>query len=235
MRKPISFLFVFSFLLLAACNRKDDTPPFSYIIDNVQSVPLSIGGTNTLPLEIKYVSGNQEPVNLAATGLPAGVTASFSAASATPTFSSVLTLTASTTAAEGTYPIKITSTSASTGTKSYDLELVIKGFEMNSHFLGTWNLTATGEDLNKDGVLDSGEVTPPPGPCTMNFSSNGEGVMSYSTLLQGFTWSVSNNQKTLIQNLWGTDVEYLIHTVTTDSVLLRNEDGMRFYWTVLVR
>jgi len=235
MRKPISFLFVFSFLLLAACNKKDDAPAFSYIINNIQNVPLSIAGVNTLPLEIKYVSGNQEPVSLSATGLPAGVTASFSAASGTPTFSTVLTFTASTTAAEGTYPIKIIGTSASTGTKSYDLELVISGYDMSTYLLGTWNLTGEGEDVNQNNVIDPGEVSAPIDPSTLTFLSNGQCKISISSFLFEFLWSLADNQKTLMLSLEGDISKAIIHTVTTNSVVLRSDEASPASWTVLTR
>ena len=86
---------------------------------------MSLGayGASALPLEVKFVEGTQEPVSLSISGLPAGVTSTFTPGSGTPTFSSILTL-AATNAVKGTYPIKIKGTS-NTLSKEYSFNLVV--------------------------------------------------------------------------------------------------------------
>jgi hypothetical protein len=68
---------------------------------NPTTVSVPQGGTNTSTITVNPSNGFAGSVSLAASGLPGGVTASFSPTSATPTTSSVLTLTAASSAATG--------------------------------------------------------------------------------------------------------------------------------------
>ena len=93
------------------------TPPppgndFS-LSDSPGSASVAAGGSATSTVSTAVTSGSAQSVSLAASGLPSGVTASFSPGSVTAGGSSTLTLTASSSAAAGTYPVTITGTAAS--------------------------------------------------------------------------------------------------------------------------
>jgi len=92
------------------------TPPagndFS-LADSPGSASVAAGASTTSTISTAVTSGSAESVSLAASGLPTGVTAAFSPTSVTSGGSSTLTLTASSTAAAGSYPITITGTAAS--------------------------------------------------------------------------------------------------------------------------
>jgi GH35 family endo-1,4-beta-xylanase len=86
-------------------------PPDFTISSNPASLTVSEGSSSSTVVTISPVGGFTGNVVLSATGLPAGVTASFSMATATK--ASTLTLSASATAATGTVMITITGVSGS--------------------------------------------------------------------------------------------------------------------------
>lgn len=235
MKPTFYLLFLISLVFMGACNKKDDDSAFVYMINNVQSISLSKNSTVQLPLETKYVSGTQEPVTLAVTGLPAGVTYSFSATSGTPTFTSVLTLTAGMNTPEGNYPIKITGTSASTGTKSYDLTLTITGLNMTSYMLGNWNLAGDGSDMNNNNVVDPGEITPPMETAVYSFLPNNQGVVTFSFGNFNFNWFVVNNETTLRVVLNGEVSDVTFHSVQPNTLILKDNKDTPATWISLAR
>jgi Cellulose binding domain len=78
---------------------------------SASSASVAQGGSATSTITVTGANGFSGSVNLSASGLPSGVTASFSPSSTTAT--STLKLTASSTAAPGTYTVTITGTSGS--------------------------------------------------------------------------------------------------------------------------
>jgi parallel beta-helix repeat protein len=89
------------------------TQPFDFSLSNAGNKSLVAGSFTTNSITATLLSGSAQAVTFSASGLPAGVTASFSSPSCAPTCSSTLTLntTAGTTPA-GTFPITV---SAPTG------------------------------------------------------------------------------------------------------------------------
>jgi cellulose 1,4-beta-cellobiosidase len=83
-------------------------PDFS-LSANAATLSVAQGGTGSSTITVSPANGFNGSVSLAASGLPAGVTASFSPASTTGT--STLTLTASTTATTGSATVTVTGTS----------------------------------------------------------------------------------------------------------------------------
>ena len=86
------------------------------------------GGSATATVATAVASGSAESVALSASGLPAGVTASFSPASVTSGGSSTLTLATTSATAAGSYPVTITGTAASgSHTATYTLTVTGSG------------------------------------------------------------------------------------------------------------
>ncbi|HVK20034.1 MAG TPA: M28 family peptidase [Actinokineospora sp.] len=79
------------------------------------------GSSATTTVSTTTTSGSAQTVNLTASGLPAGVTASFAPASVTSGSSSTLTLATTASAAAGTYNVTITGTGSVTKTATYAL------------------------------------------------------------------------------------------------------------------
>lgn len=99
------------------------------------SVSTAVGASTTSTISIARTGGFAGAVALAASGLPQGVTASFSPASATGS-SSTLTLTASSTATPGTATVLITGTSGSV-TASTSVALTVTGTTQPDYSLAT--------------------------------------------------------------------------------------------------
>ena len=92
------------------------------------------GSAGTSSISSLVTGGFNSAVTLTASGLPTGVTASFSAGSITGNGSSTLTLTVASTTATGTYPITITGTSGSTvstTTVNLTVSAVTAGFSVS--------------------------------------------------------------------------------------------------------
>ena len=93
------------------------TPDFS-VSDSPGSVTVAQGGSGTSTITVGSLNGFSSAVSLSASGVPSGVTASFSPVSVTPpangSGASTLTLTASSSATTGTAVLTVTGTSGST-------------------------------------------------------------------------------------------------------------------------
>ncbi len=102
------------------------TPPandFS-ITASPTSVTITQGASGTSTITTATTAGSAQTVSLSASGLPAGVTASFSPASVTSGGSSTLTLTASSTATTGAATVTVTG-SATSGSHSASISLTV--------------------------------------------------------------------------------------------------------------
>ncbi len=107
------------------------TPDFS-ISASPSSLTVNRGSSGTSTITVSSLNGFSSAVNLSASGLPSGVTASFSANPVTPpsggSATSTLTLSASSTSTTGTFTVTITGTSGSlTHTASISLTVQSAG------------------------------------------------------------------------------------------------------------
>ena len=92
------------------------------------SLTIAQGGSGTSTVSTLTTSGVAQTVNLSASGLPAGATASFSPASVTSGGSSTLTITVGASTTAGTYPVTVTGTGTSaTHTTSISLTVTPTG------------------------------------------------------------------------------------------------------------
>jgi uncharacterized membrane protein len=105
-------------------------PNFS-LSASVASLTVPQSSTGTSKITVGSLNGFSSAVALSATGLPTGLTAAFSPASTKTT--SVLTLTASSTAALGTYPVTVTGISGSLNrTTIINLTVVAPNFSLSA-------------------------------------------------------------------------------------------------------
>ncbi|MFF3670739.1 M4 family metallopeptidase [Microtetraspora malaysiensis] len=90
---------------------------------NPASATVTAGQQTTTTVATQTTSGSAQSVSLTASGLPAGVTASFNPSSVTSGGSSTLTLTTSTTTASGQYSIAVTGTGTATHSATFTLNV----------------------------------------------------------------------------------------------------------------
>ncbi len=95
---------------------------------NPTSASVTAGSGTTATVSTAVTSGSAQTVSLGATGLPTGVTASFSPSSVTAGSSSTLTISTSSSTAAGTYTLTITGTGSSAShTTSFALTVKAAG------------------------------------------------------------------------------------------------------------
>ena len=149
------------------------------------SVSLGSGSTATSYLYVNDQYGFTGSVTLAASGLPAGVTASF--ATNPTTYSSQITFAASSSAASGTYTVTVTGTAGSvTATTTYILTVGAPTFTISA---------PPSETLSQSGSL-SGYVY-----VNDQFGFNGSVTFSVSGLPAGVTASFGTNPTTYLSQM----------------------------------
>lgn len=132
MKKIIFALAVTLTVAVYSCDKKTSTPVVTPVknntefnINGISDIKIPSNGSGDLVLSVQLVSGTQENVTLAISGVPSKVTAEFSTTSGIPTYASILSFTSNDEAA-GTYPLTITATSASGAKKEFKFNLVIE-------------------------------------------------------------------------------------------------------------
>jgi Pro-kumamolisin, activation domain len=161
------------------------TPPPDY---SLSASPVSViqGNSGTSAIAVAALNGFSGLVNLTASGLPAGVTASFSPASTSST--SILTLTAASTAAAGVSNITITGTSGSlTHTATVALTVLMPDYSLSASPVsvvqgGSASSTIAVADLNGFSGAVSLTATGMPLGVTASFSSKTTTGVSTLTL-----------------------------------------------------
>ncbi|MGC4056921.1 MAG: hypothetical protein QM743_02225 [Chitinophagaceae bacterium] len=131
--------------LFTSCKKDDKKNELVFTINGVSDQSYT-GSSITIPLGIGYTSGNQESVTMSVSGLPSGMTGTFSSQSGTPSFTTTLTIANTGTITAGSYVVTITGTSTSGVTKSASMKLTIPDdcsysmlgqYEMAYEYMGT--------------------------------------------------------------------------------------------------
>lgn len=151
------------------------------------SVSIAAGAAGGSTISTATTSGAAQTVALSISGLPAGVTASFSPASVTSGGSAALTLTTTSTAAPGTYPLTVTGTAAS-GSHTTALSLIVTPAAANDFSLIASPATVS---IVAGGLAGSSTIS------TATTSGNAQTVaLSISGLPAGVTASLSPSSVT---------------------------------------
>ncbi len=123
MNRSILLVF-FIFILFALSCKEDVIEYFEFDIQGVDSVKSNVGDTKALVFSVVRTKGVAEQVELVLKGVPTGVTSHFSTVNGAPNFTDTLSLTITTEADLGSYPLTIEATSAGV-TQYYPFTLVI--------------------------------------------------------------------------------------------------------------
>jgi hypothetical protein len=144
------------------------------------SVTVTQGGSGTSTISTAVTSGSAETVSLAASGVPAGASASFSPASVTAGGSSALTLNSGS-AAVGSYNITVTGTAAS-ATHSTTV---------------TFNVQSSGGGALTNGTFETGNLSGWTSTGTTSVASSGAHGGTYAG--QAGSSSPTNGDSTIVQ------------------------------------
>ena len=187
------------------------TPNFS-VSASPTSVTVTQGSSGTSTITVTSTGGFNSATTLSASGLPSGVTASFATNPVTPpangTATSVLTLTASSSATVGTATVTITGTSGSTshsttisltvnassGTKNFTLSLSPSSFTVDEGRTVGTTLTITSVN-GFSGSVDL-SVNEFPSGVSATASSNPVSVPANGTATVTINWSASRRAPT---------------------------------------
>lgn len=181
-------------------------------------------------------NGFNATVALSVSGLPAGVTASFSPSSisAPGAGSSALTLTASSTTAPGTYTVVITGTG---GTKTHTATLTLKVTGMTTLFsdnfeVGGWyeaQISGTGGAWSLTGSGQHPAASPYGGLLMADFNSFSAAAMSQTRMFNITGIAVPNSFTTVALNFWmyhdtayPGDNDHVQAQITTDGITWSN-------------
>jgi hypothetical protein len=153
----------FSFTTGAAQPPPPPPPPptaFTFAISGSRgSISMTPGQTATDNVTVNRLSGTAQTVTMSATGLPAGVTATLSQSSCTPTCTTALTLSASTAAPAGTFAISVSGSSGqATASCQYTLTIAaaVQGAAASASWAfneGSGTTTADGSGHGNTGTL----------------------------------------------------------------------------------
>ncbi len=133
--------------------------PFDYSLANSGDITVVQGSPGSNTITATLVSGATQAVSLAASGLPAGATPTFSPGSCSPTCMSMLTIATTGATPTGTFPITVTG-SPLARTTMFDLVVNPQTFTLTVNLVGTGSGTVTGP-----GGISC------PGVCSASFSS----------------------------------------------------------------
>ncbi len=122
MKKVLTILSLLC-ITLFSCNKQDDIAKFDFRVNEVKDFELDTY-KELVPIDVECLSGVAERVTLSISGLPSGLfSAEIENPTGTPDFSTFITFSSigPGNPAITDYPIKITATSASGLTKTYDM------------------------------------------------------------------------------------------------------------------
>ena len=126
-RTSVIFAAILMAFVFIKCKKSPDSPKLTYIVNGFTDVNVRQYADTTffLPVTVEFQNGTQEPVSLTPSGMPSGITASPTTISGTPTYSTVIQFNVMD-VAPGTYPVTITSSSASTSKKAYTFNVIVR-------------------------------------------------------------------------------------------------------------
>ncbi|MGA3129175.1 MAG: choice-of-anchor D domain-containing protein [Terracidiphilus sp.] len=196
-----------------SCGSSSSSPSFS-LSDSPSSLSIAQGGSGTSTITVASSDGFDSAVSLSVSGLPSGVTASFSPSSVTPSANgsatSTITLTASSSATAGSATLTITGTSGSLTTTT-TVALTV-GSSSGSGCASAWSSTqvyTAGMTASENGIDYIADYwTEGQNPATNNGpASSGEPWISQGscgTQKPSFTLSDSPGSLSIAQGASGT-------------------------------
>ena len=106
--------------------------------------------------------------------------------------------------------------------------LIGKGENIRDQVLGTWIVE---NKIHNDRLNDTSEHYKPQYPYIFDFKQNGEFVFkNYAYKDTVYTWFLKSDSVLTVNNL-----DYIIHSINQDSIIIIDYNGMDIYWHILKR
>lgn len=122
MRKTYFICLLFTVLTLA-CKKDKAGKDFTYNVNGVHNISIAAGKQDTVQLQVVTSGGTPENLSVSVAGMPSGVSASYSATSGTPNFSTTISFSVGSAVSPGNYPLQIVFKGEKTGDKTLDMNL----------------------------------------------------------------------------------------------------------------
>ncbi len=98
---------------------------FNFIITGIKDIECNIGESMTLPINLHWISGDQQNVALSVSGVPDGVNVTFETTEGNPDFATNINIEATESAAAGFYSISVIATADNGRTRTYTFDLEV--------------------------------------------------------------------------------------------------------------
>lgn len=148
------------FVGIVSCTKKtvnnpvypDDAGAFSYTVEGIKDTTLERIGTVSMQILVKKLTGGTEKVTFSQFDVPDGMEVSMEKAIEEPSFNTFIKITTTRTKV-GTYPIRITAASPTTGITEYKMKVTVTDYTnaatgLKGTFEEKGNCSTAGHDVN---------------------------------------------------------------------------------------
>lgn len=206
-------LFLLVVSLFPACKKKEENNNMRFLVNNVSDVVINQYTDTTIFItpEIKYLSGDQEPVTLTISGLPDGVIAEHISANGYPTYAVRMPLKCYF-KTEGSYPITLTAKGIKSGTQTLVFNLIVKAKTCPDYggLLGEYKSTD---------CYSTGRVSVHPGSNTSEIIiSTGLGEFYVPINCDNRSYTISSRVNSVIKGDLSGTITYTNNTITINWI-----------------
>jgi hypothetical protein len=230
-----SFLVVTLIVSVASSCKKKASTPFTYIVNDLTDVTVAQTDSVSIPVQVQTLTGNAEAVTLSLGGIPSNIATSIIPSTGTPNYNAVIKFKPSAAAAIGTTLISVNSTSASTGTKSYNINLTVSAAPIRKRLLGTWIYTSHVTDSNNNGVMDDRVITASLSEI-VTFNSDGTANDTQNGLTSAFNWTLTGNDSTTLNLIFnGSTNSYHLDQLDDTTFVAKYSASSPIVWSIFTK
>lgn len=229
------FLAVTVIVTTAFSCKKKASAPFTYIVNGLTDITVAQTDSISIPIQIQTLTGNAEAVTLSLGGIPSNIATSIIPSTGTPNYNAVIKFKPSAAAAIGTTLISVNSTSASTGTKSYNINLTVSAAPIRKRLLGTWIYTSHVTDSNNNGIMDDRVLAPGTGE-TVVFNEDGTISDTQNSITSTFNWTLTGNDSTTLNLIFnGSTDSYHLDRLDATTFVAKYSASSPIVWSIFTR
>jgi hypothetical protein len=137
--KNVLMLFLLATSILWSCSKKCDVEKMNYSVNGITDIDYNYKLIQ-IPIDVTFISGVQEKVDLTISGFPNGFISKFSTKSGIPSFKTILEINHDSIISKGLYPINIECKSESGVIKNFKLNLNVTNDYCSNFWDGTYDM-----------------------------------------------------------------------------------------------